>query len=381
MNFSLTEKQKEIQRIAREFAEKELLPGVIERDEKSEFATEHFQKLGKLGFFGLTADPKFGGMGMDTVSFTIAIEEISKVDPAVSVVLSVCNSLVNHVIGKYGREEPKSKYLPRLTSGEHIGAFLLSEPEASSDAGAQSTRAEKKGDYYLINGTKKWITNAKNASIYIVIAQSNPSEKYKGINAFIVEKDSPGISLGPNENKMGMRSSDTHDVYFKDVRVPEENLLGREGEGFSIAMRALESGRIGIAAQATGIAAGAFELALKYSKTRKTFGTEICNHQAIAFKLADMAVKIENARNLYQKAAWLKDAGKEYGLAGSMGKQYCADIAMEVTTEAVQIHGGYGYVKEFRVERLMRDAKVTQIYEGTSEIQKIVISRELIQNF
>ena len=381
MNFSLTEKQKEIQRIAREFAEKELLPEVIERDEKSEFATEHFQKLGKLGFFGLTADPKFGGMGQDTVSFTIAIEEISKVDPAVSVVLSVCNSLVNHVIEKYAREAPKNKYLPRLTSGEHIGAFLLSEPEASSDAGAQSTRAEKKGDYYLINGTKKWITNAKNASVYIVIAQSNPSQKYRGINAFIVEKDSPGISLGPNENKMGMRSSDTHDVYFKDVRVPEENLLGREGEGFSIAMRALESGRIGIAAQATGIAAGAFELALKYSKTRKTFGTEICNHQAIAFKLADMAVKIENARNLYQKAAWLKDAGKEYGLAGSMAKQYSADIAMEVTTEAVQIHGGYGYIKEFRVERLMRDAKVTQIYEGTSEIQKIVISRELIQNF
>lgn len=380
MNFSLTEKQQEIQRIAREFAEKDLLPGVIERDENSEFAKEHFQKLGKLGFFGLTADPKYGGKGLDTISFTLAIEELSKIDPAVSVVLSVCNSLVNHVIEKFGREEVKNKYLPRLTSGEYIGAFLLSEPDASSDAGAQITSAEDKGDHYLINGTKKWITNAKTASVYIVIAQSNPSKKYRGINAFVVEKDSPGISLGPNENKMGMRSSDTHDVYFNDVKVSKENLLGREGEGFSIAMRALESGRIGIAAQATGIAAGAFELALKYSKTRKTFGTEICNHQAIAFKLADMAVKIENARNLYQKAAWLKDAGKPYSLAGSMAKQYCADIAMEVTTEAVQIHGGYGYIKEFRVERLMRDAKVTQIYEGTSEIQKIVISRELIQN-
>jgi len=380
MNFNLTEQQQVIQKIAREFAEKELLPGVIERDEKCEFATEHFKKLGKLGFFGLTADKKYGGKGLDAVSLTLAIEELSKIDPAVSVVLSVCNSLVNHVIEKYAREEPKNKYLPKLTSGEYIGAFLLSEPDASSDAGAQTTQAEHKGDYYLINGTKKWITNAKNASVFIVIAQSNPSQKYRGINAFIVDKDSPGISLGPNENKMGIRSSDTHDVYFKDVRVPVENLLGREGEGFSLAMRALESGRIGIAAQATGIAAGAFELALKYSKTRKTFGTEICNHQAIAFKLADMAVKIENARNLYRKAAWLKDAGKPYGMAGSMAKQYCADMAMEVTTEAVQIHGGYGYIKEFHVERLMRDAKVTQIYEGTSEIQKIVISRELIQN-
>ncbi len=380
MNFQLTDNQLKIQQLARDFAQKELLPGVIERDEKGEFDKEHFKKLGKLGFFGLTASGKYGGKGLDTLSFTLAIEELSKIDPAVSVVLSVCNSLVNWSIENFAREEVKQKYLPLLCSGEYIGSFLLSEPEASSDAAAQQTLAEDKGDHYLLNGTKKWITNAANASVYIVIAQGNPEHGAKGIDAFVVEKDSPGISLGPNEDKMGMRSSDTHDVYFKNVKVPKENLLGKTGGGFSIAMQALESGRIGIAAQATGIASGAYELALKYSRERKTFGMAICNHQAIAFKLADMAVKIENGRNLYQKAAWLKDAGKPFGRAGSMAKLYCADMAMEVTTEAVQIHGGNGYIKEYRVERLMRDAKVTQIYEGTSEIQKIVISRDIIKN-
>ncbi len=377
MNFELNDHQKEIRRIAREFAEQELLPGVIERDEAGVFNMDHFEKLGKMGFFGLMADEKYGGKGLDTVSFTLAIEELSKVDPAVSVVLSVCNSLVNWAIATHGTAEARNKYLPELVTGSKIGAFLLSEPEASSDAAAQTTKAEDKGDHFLINGTKKWITNANIASVYIVIAQGDPTKGARGISAFIVDKHSQGISLGPNEDKMGMRSSDTHSVYFKDVKVPKENLLGRIGQGFTIAMKALESGRIGIASQATGIASGALELAVNYANQRKTFGTEIINHQAIGFKLADMAVKVENARNLYLKAAWLKDAGQPYALAGSMAKLYCADIAMEVTTEAVQVHGGYGYIKEYRVERLMRDAKVTQIYEGTSEIQKIVISRAL----
>ena len=379
MDFSLSEHQLMIQQQARDFAEINLLPGVVERDHTGEFSLEHFDQLGKMGFFGLMVNPEYGGKGHDTVSFTLAIEELSKIDPAVSVVLSVCNSLVNWVIENFALEQTKRKYLPFLAKGESIGAFLLSEPEASSDALAQQTLALDKGNHYLLNGTKKWITNARHASVYIVVAQSNPQKKQKGINAFIVDKDTGGITLGPNEDKMGMRSSDTHSVYFDNVEVPKDNLLGNHGDGFSIAMRALESGRIGIAAQATGIAAGAFDLALQYSKVRKTFGTEICNHQAIAFKLSDMAVKIENARNLYRKAAWLKDNGKKYGIAGSMAKQYCADIAMEVTTEAVQIHGGYGYIKEYRVERLMRDAKVTQIYEGTSEIQKMIISRGIIQ--
>jgi alkylation response protein AidB-like acyl-CoA dehydrogenase len=379
MNFDLTPQQISLQKQARDFAENELLPGVVERDEEGVFNKDHFKILGEMGFFGLMADPAYGGKGYDTISFTLAIEEISKIDPAVSVVLSVCNSLVNWAILTYAQEEVKQKYLSKLTRGEYIGAFMLSEPDASSDAAAQQTKAEDKGDHYLINGTKKWITNARIASLYIVIAQEDPSKGARGISAFVVEKNSPGISLGPNENKMGMRSSDTHEVYFDNVRVPKENLLGNPGQGFHIAMKALESGRIGIAAQATGIAAGAFELAVKYANIRKTFQTEIINHQAIAFKLADMAVKVENARNLYRKAAWLKDAGKDYGIAGSMAKQYCADIAMEVTTDAVQIHGGFGYIKEFRVERLMRDAKVTQIYEGTSEIQKIVIARSLVK--
>lgn len=379
MNFDLTPIQLQIVELAREFAEKELLPGVVERDEEGIFNPKHFTRLSEMGFFGLMASPEYGGKGLDTLCFALAIEEISKIDPSVAVVLSVCNSLVNQAIANFCPQAIQQKYLPLLATGKQIGAFLLSEPEASSDAAAQSTIAVDKGDHYLLNGTKKWITSASIASVYIVIAQSNPDKGARGINAFIVEKDSPGITLGPNENKMGMRSSDTHTVYFKEVRVPKENLLAAEGKGFYIAMKALESGRIGIAAQATGIAAGAFELAVKYANKRKTFNTEIINHQAIGFKLADMAVKIENARNLYRKAAWLKDARKPYGIAGSMAKQYCADIAMEVTTEAVQVFGGYGYVKENRVERLMRDAKVTQIYEGTSEIQKIVIARSLVQ--
>lgn len=379
MNFEFTEEQLMIQQAARDFARRRLLPDVIERDEKCLFPHEQMKELAELGFFGMMVSPDYDGGGMDTISYALAIEEIAKVDASVAVVLSVCNSLANWVIENFGTEEQKQKYLRPMARGEKIGAFLLSEPEAGSDATQQKTTAEDKGDYYLLNGTKNWITNAANGSIYIVFAQTNPELKHKGINAFIVEKDWKGISLGPHENKMGMRSSDTHSVMFTDVVVPKENRLGNDGDGFKIAMKALEGGRIGIAAQATGIAAGAFELALQYSQERKAFGTEICNHQAIAFKLAEMAVKIENARNLYLKAAWLKDQKKPYGLASAMAKLYCADIAMEVTTEAVQIHGGYGYVKEYHVERLMREAKVTQIYEGTSEIQKIIISRALLK--
>jgi alkylation response protein AidB-like acyl-CoA dehydrogenase len=317
---------------------------------------------------------------MDTVSYILAMEEISKVDSSVSVIMSVNNSLVCYGIQKFGSEEQKQKYLPDLATGRKIGAYLLSEPEAGSDATMQRTTAEDKGDHYLLNGTKNWITNANCGSIYLVIAQTHPEKKHRGINAFIVEKETPGISLGPHEDKMGMRSSDTHSVMFTDVKVPKENRIGEDGFGFRFAMKALEAGRIGIAAQALGIASGALERSIQYAKERKAFGTEIANHQAIAFKIADMAVKVENARNLCLKAAWLKDKEKPFGLASSMAKQYCADIAMEVTTEAVQIHGGYGYVKEYHVERLMREAKLTQIYEGTSEIQKIVISRTLLKD-
>ncbi len=379
MNFELSEEQKMIRQAAKDFAERELLPGVIERDTKAEFPAEQLKKIAELGFFGIMVDPKYDGTGMDTVSYALAVEEIAKIDASVAVVLSVCNSLVNYGIEKYGSEEQKQKFLPPLARGEKIGAFLLSEPEAGSDATSQKTTAIEMDDHYLINGIKNWITSAATGSTYIVIAQTYPEKRHKGINAFIVDKDTPGISLGPKEEKMGMNSSDTHSVMFTDVKVPKENRIGDDGFGFKFAMGLLDGGRIGIAAQATGIAAGAFELALKYSKERKAFGTEICNHQAIAFKLADMAVKIENARNLVYKAAWLKDNGLPYGLQSAMAKQYCADIAMEVTTEAVQIHGGYGYVKEYHVERLMREAKVTQIYEGTSEVQKIVISRTILQ--
>jgi alkylation response protein AidB-like acyl-CoA dehydrogenase len=380
MNFELSEEQKMIQQAAKDFAERELLPGIIERDAKSEFATEQMKKLAELGFLGMMADPKYGGGGMDTISYVLAMEEISKHDSAAAVVMSVCNSLVNWGLETYGTEEQKQKYLVPLAKGEKIGAFLLSEPEAGSDATSQRTTAEDKGDYYLLNGTKNWITNANSASTYLVIAQTHPDKKHKGINALIVEKNWPGITLGPHEDKMGMRSSDTHSVMFNDVKVPKENRIGDDGFGFTFAMKTLDGGRIGIASQALGIASGAYERAIKYAKERKAFGTEIANHQAIAFKIADMAVKIENARNLCLKSAWLKDEHQPYGIASAMAKQYAADIAMEVTTEAVQIHGGYGYVKEYHVERLMREAKLTQIYEGTSEIQKIVISRAVLKD-
>jgi len=368
-----------IQQAARDFAQRELIHDVIERDTNSIYPTEHVKKLAELGFLGMLVDPKYDGGGMDTVSYVLAMEEISKIDSSVSVIMSVNNSLVCYGIEAYGTEEQKEKFLKPLARGEKIGAFLLSEPEAGSDATSQRTTAEDKGDYYLVNGTKNWITNGNTAGTYLVIAQTHPEKKHKGINCLIVDRHSPGISVGPHEDKMGMRSSDTHSVMFTDVKVPKENRIGDDGFGFTFAMKTLEGGRIGIASQALGIASGAYERALRYSKERKAFGTEIANHQSLAFKLADMAVKIENARNLCLKAAWLKDQHKPYGFASAMAKYYAAEIAMEVTTEAVQIHGGYGYVKEYHVERLMRDAKLTQIYEGTSEIQQIIISREILK--
>ena len=379
MNFDYTEEQLMIKQAARDFARK-LEADVIERDRTATYPTAHVKEMAELGFLGMMIDPKYGGGGMDSLSYTLAIEEISKIDSSVAVIMSVHNSLVSYGLEKYGNEEQRQKYLPRMATGEHIGAFLLSEPEAGSDATSQKTLAEDKGDHYLLNGTKNWITSADHSSIYLVIAQTHPEKKHHGINALIVDRHSPGISLGAHEDKMGMRSSDTHSVMFTDVKVPKENRLGEDGFGFAFAMKALEAGRIGIAAQATGIAAGAYERALQYSRERKAFGRLISEHQAIAFKLAEMYLKIENARNLVHKAAWLKDTNKPYSLAGSMAKLYAADIAMEVTTEAVQIHGGYGYVKEYHVERLMREAKLTQIYEGTSEIQKIVISRSLLKH-
>jgi alkylation response protein AidB-like acyl-CoA dehydrogenase len=379
MNFEFTEEQIMIRDAARDFAQRELIHDVIERDTHAIYPTEHIKKLAELGFLGMLVDPKYDGGGMDTVSYVLAMEEISKIDSSVSVIMSVNNSLVCYGIEAYGTEEQKEKYLKPLARGEKIGAFLLSEPEAGSDATSQHTIAEDKGDHYLLNGTKNWITNGNSASTYLVIAQTHPEKKHKGINCLIVDRHAPGISIGPHEDKMGMRSSDTHSVMFTDVIVPKEDRIGEDGFGFTFAMKTLEGGRIGIAAQALGIASGAYERAVKYSKERKTFGTEIANHQSVAFKLANMAVKIENARNLCLKAAWLKDQKLPYGLASAMAKYYAAEIAMEVTTEAVQIHGGYGYVKEYHVERLMRDAKLTQIYEGTSEIQQIIISREILK--
>ena len=379
MNFEFSEEQLMIQQAARDYAQRELIKDVIERDTHAIFPTQHVKALAELGFMGMMVSPDYDGGGMDAISYVLAVEELSKVDASASVIVSVNNSLVCYGLEKYGNEAQKQKYLRPLASGKKIGAFLLSEPEAGSDATSQRTTAEDKGDYYLVNGTKNWITNANSASTYILIAQTNPAKKHKGITALIVEKDSPGITLGPHEDKMGMRSSDTHSVMFNDVKVPKENRIGEEGFGFTFAMKVLEGGRIGIASQAVGLASGALERAVAYAKERKAFGTIIANHQAIAFKLADMAVKVENARNLCLKAAWLKDQGKPYGIASAMAKQYAADIAMEVTTEAVQIHGGYGYVKEYHVERLMREAKLTQIYEGTSEVQKIIISRDLIK--
>ncbi len=380
MNFEFTEEQLMIQQAARDYAQRELSQDVLEREEKAEFPARHIKNLAELGFLGMMVSPEYDGGGMDSVSYVLAIEEIAKVDASVAVIMSVNNSLVCYGLNRFGNEEQKQKYLRPLARGEVIGAFLLSEPEAGSDATHQYTSAEDKGNYYLLNGTKNWITNGNSASTYIVMAQTHPDKHSHGINAFIVEKNTPGITIGPHENKMGMRSSDTHSVMFADVKVPKENRIGEDGFGFKFAMMVLEAGRIGIASQALGIASGAFERALAYSKERKAFGTEIINHQSLAFKLSDMAVKIENARNLCLKAAWLKDNHKPITIASAMAKQYAADIAMEVTTEAVQIHGGYGYVKEYHVERLMREAKLTQIYEGTSEIQKIVISRSLMRD-
>ncbi len=379
MDFNFTEEQLMIRDAARDFAQRELLTDVIERDAGAIYPTKHVQRMAELGFLGMLVDPKYDGGGMDTISYVLAIEEISKVDSSASVIMSVNNSLVCYGIEEFGTEEQKEKYLKPVARGEKIGAFLLSEPDAGSDASSQRTTALDMGDYYLVNGTKNWITNGNTAGTYLLMAQTHPEKMHKGINCLIVDRNAHGISVGPHEDKMGMRSSDTHSVMFNDVKVPKENRIGADGFGFTFAMKTLEGGRIGIAAQALGIASGAFELALKYSKERKTFGTYISNHQAIAFKLADMAVKIENARNLCLKAAWLKDMHQPYGYASSLAKYYAAEIAMEVTTQAVQIHGGYGYVKEYHVERLMRDAKLTQIYEGTSEIQQMIISREILK--
>ncbi|MET4081276.1 alkylation response protein AidB-like acyl-CoA dehydrogenase [Pedobacter sp. UYP30] len=379
MHFELTEEQLMIQKAARDFAQQELLPGVIERDEYQKFPTEQVKMLGELGFLGMMVDPKYCGSGLDAISYVLVMEELSKIDASASVVVSVNNSLVCYGLEKYGSEAQKEKFLKPLATGGKIGAFCLSEPEAGSDATSQHTTAEDKGDYYLLNGTKNWITNGSTASTYLVIAQTHPALRHKGINAFIVEKGTEGFTVGPKENKLGIRGSDTHSLMFNDVKVPKENRIGEDGFGFTFAMATLEGGRIGIAAQALGIAQGAFELATKYAKERKTFGKPIAEHQAIAFKLADMATQIEAARMLVYKAAWLKDQGLPYTQAGSMAKLYASKVAMEVTVEAVQVHGGYGFVKEYHVERLMRDAKITQIYEGTSEIQKMVISRGIIR--
>ncbi|KQM75083.1 acyl-CoA dehydrogenase [Pedobacter sp. Leaf216] len=379
MHFELSEEQLMIQQAARDFAQQELKPGVIERDEHQKFPAEQVKKLGELGFLGMMVSEKYNGSGLDAISYVLVMEELSKIDASTSVVVSVNNSLVCYGLEAYGNEAQKEKYLKPLAAGEKIGAFCLSEPEAGSDATSQRTTAEDKGDYYLLNGTKNWITNGSTASTYLVIAQTHPELRHKGINAFIVEKGTEGFTIGPKENKLGIRGSDTHSLMFNDVKVPKENRIGEDGFGFKFAMKTLEGGRIGIAAQALGIAQGAFELATQYAKERKSFGKPIAEHQAIAFKLADMATQIEAARLLVYKAAWLKDQGLPYTQAGSMAKLFASKVAMDVTIEAVQVHGGYGFVKEYHVERLMRDAKITQIYEGTSEIQKMVISREVIR--
>lgn len=367
-----------IQKAARDFAVHELLPGVIARDEQQKFPAEQVKQLGELGFLGMMVSPTYGGAGLDTISYVLAMEEISKIDASTSVCMSVNNSLVCWGLETFGTEEQKQKYLVPLAKGEVIGAFLLSEPEAGSDATSQRTTAEDKGDHYLLNGTKNWITNGNSAGTYLVIAHTHPEKGSKGINAFIVEKSWPGVTVGAKENKLGIRGSDTHSIMFQDVKVPKENRIGEDGFGFKFAMKTLAGGRIGIASQALGIASGAYELALKYSRERKAFGKEISQHQAIQFKLADMATQIEAARLLCLKAAWEKDNHLDYTLSSSMAKVFASETAMWVTTEAVQVHGGYGYVKEYHVERLMRDAKITQIYEGTSEVQRIVISRAIL---
>ena len=380
MNFELTEEQIAVRDAAKDFAQNILKSGVIERDREQKFPTEEIKQLGELGFMGIMVNPKYGGSGMDTLSYVLAIEEISKIDASASVVMSVNNSLVCYGIEKYGTEEQKKKFLTPLASGQKIGAFCLSEPEAGSDATSQRTTAIDMGDHYLVNGTKNWITNGGSASTYIVIAQTDVEKGHKGINALILEKDMPGFIVGAKEDKLGIRGSDTHTLMFQDVKVPKENRIGEDGFGFKLAMKTLAGGRIGIAAQALGIAAGAYDLALAYSKERKTFGKEIYKHQTIGFKLADMATQIECARLLVHKAAAMKDAGENYDIASSMAKLHASEVAMQQTIEAVQIHGGYGFVKEYHVERLMRDAKITQIYEGTSEIQKIVISRSILKD-
>ncbi|SEM08235.1 Acyl-CoA dehydrogenase [Olivibacter domesticus] len=378
MTFELTEEQRLIRDAARDFAQQELKPGVIERDEKQQFPAEQVKKLGELGFLGMMTSPDYNGAGLDTISYVLVMEELSKIDASASVVVSVNNSLVCYGLEKFGSSQQKEKYLKPLAEGSKIGAFCLSEPEAGSDATSQHTTAEDKGDHYLLNGTKNWITNGNSASTYLVMAQTHPDLGHKGINALIIEKGMDGFTIGPKENKLGIRGSDTHSLQFSDVKVPKENRIGEDGFGFKFAMKTLEGGRIGIAAQALGIASGAFELALKYAKERQTFGKPIAEHQAIQFKLADMHTQIEAARLLCLKAAWLKDQGKPYAEAAAIAKLFASDVAMKVTVEAVQIHGGYGFVKEYHVERLMRDAKITQIYEGTSEIQRMVISRSIL---
>jgi alkylation response protein AidB-like acyl-CoA dehydrogenase len=380
MHFNLTDEQIMVREAAREFAQTELLPGVIARDEAQEFPDNLVKKMGALGFMGIMVSPKYGGSGMDTLTYALIMEELSKVDASASVMVSVNNSLVCYGLEAYGSDSQKEKYLPKLAAGEWIGAFCLSEPEAGSDATSQSTTAIDKGDYYLLNGIKNWITNGGRAQIYLVVAQTDRNKGHKGINVFILERDMPGFEVGPKENKLGIRGSDTHTLQFNDVKIPKENRIGEDGFGFKFAMKTLSGGRIGIAAQALGIAAGAYELSLKYSKERKAFGTEISNHQAIAFKLAEMATDIEAARLLVYKAARDKDVGNKYDTSSAMAKLYASKVAMQHTVEAVQIHGGNGFVKDYHVERLMRDAKITQIYEGTSEIQKIVISRAVLKD-
>jgi len=380
MDFSLTEEQLMIQQAARDFAQNELLPGVIDRDENQNFPNALVRQMGELGFMGMMVDQKYGGSGLGTQAYVLAMEELSKVDASASVMVSVNNSLVCWGLEAYGTELQKEKYLTRLATGEIIGAFCLSEPEAGSDATSQKTTAIDQGDHYLLNGTKNWITNGGRAEVFLVIAQTDRDKGHHGINTLIVEKGMDGFEIGPKENKLGIRGSDTHSLLFNDVKVPKENRIGEDGFGFKFAMKTLAGGRIGIAAQALGIAAGAYEMALKYAKQRKAFGTEIINHQGIAFKLADMHTKIQAARNLVYQAAWDKDSGNDYTLSSAMAKLYASEVAMETAVEAVQIHGGNGFVKDYHVERLMRDAKITQIYEGTSEIQRIVISRGITKD-
>lgn len=379
MFFQLSEEHLAVQQAARDFAQQELLSGVIERDAQMKFPTEQVKKMGEMGFLGMMVSPEYGGGGMDTISYVLAMEEISKIDNSCSVIMSVNNSLVCWGLEKMGTPEQKSKYLPRLTSGEWIGSFCLSEPEAGSDATKQKTTAIDCGDHYLLNGTKNWITNGGSSSLHLVMAQTNPALGTRGICTFIVETSWPGVTIGAKEDKLGIRSSDTHTIMYNDVKVPKENLLGPAGDGFKFAMRTLTGGRIGIASQALGIASGAYELSVKYAGERKTFGKPIIEHQAIAFKIADMATEIEAARLMVLRAAYLKDQGLDFGVAASMAKLFASDVAMRHTVEAVQIHGGYGFVKEYHVERLMRDAKITQIYEGTSEVQRMVISRAVLQ--